>query len=229
MIPIRDTLRSRTVPFMNYALIALCAVAFVLELRAGPEIDAFIDEHALYPGRFVALVAKRGVFDLAVYAPLFSSMFLHAGFAHFAGNMLFLWIFGDNVEDRLGHVGYFVFYLLGGLAAALAHVAASPASVVPTVGASGAIAAVMGAYMLLYPGAHVQSVVLLGFFVRVVSVPAVVWLGIWFAFQIFAGAQSSSVPGQGGVAWWAHAGGFVFGALAVLSLGLRGARPAIAR
>ena len=229
MIPIRDTLRSRRFPFMNYALIALCAAAFVLELRAGAEIDAFIDAHALYPGRFVALAARHGVFDLALYAPMFSSMFLHAGFAHFAGNMLFLWIFGDNVEDRLGHLGYFVFYLLGGVAAALAHVAASPASVVPTVGASGAIAAVMGAYMLLYPGAHVQSLVLLGFFVRVVSVPAVIWLGIWFVFQIAAGAQSSSAPGQGGVAWWAHAGGFVFGAATVLVLGLRGARTALAR
>ena len=151
-------------------------------------------------------------------------MFLHAGFAHFAGNMLFLWIFGDNVEDRLGHVGYALFYLLGGVVAALAHVAASPASLVPTVGASGAIAAVMGAYMLLYPGAHVQSLVLLGLFVRVVSVPAVIWLGIWFVFQIVAGAQSSSVPGQGGVAWWAHAGGFVFGAVAVIVFGLRGTR-----
>jgi membrane associated rhomboid family serine protease len=229
MIPIRDTQRSHRVPLVNYALIAACAAAFALELRAGPDIDAFIDSYALYPGRFVALVAKRGVLEPAAYAPLVSSMFLHAGFAHFAGNMLFLWIFGDNVEDRLGHVGYAVFYLLGGVVAALAHVAAGPASVVPTVGASGAIAAVMGAYMLLYPGAHVQSLVLLGFFMRVVSVPAVVWLGIWFVFQIAAGAQSSSVPGQGGVAWWAHAGGFVFGAATVLVLGLRGTRPALAR
>ena len=229
MIPIRDTLRSRHVPFVNYALIAVCAFTFVHELRAGSGIDELIDAHALYPGRFVALVARYGLFDLALYAPLFSSMFLHAGFAHFAGNMLFLWIFGDNVEDRLGHVRYGVFYLAGGVAAALAHVAASPASLVPTVGASGAIAAVMGAYMLLYPGAHVQSLVLLGFFVRVVSVPAVVWLGLWFVFQIVAGAQSSSVPGQGGVAWWAHAGGFVFGAATVLVLGLRGSRAATAR
>ncbi len=229
MIPIRDTLRARRVPLVNYALIALSALGFFLELRAGPDVDGFLDAHALYPGRFVALAARNGALDPAIYAPLVSSMFLHAGFAHFAGNMLFLWIFGDNVEDRLGHIGYAVFYLLGGIVAGLAHVAASPASVVPTVGASGAIAAVMGAYMLLYPGAHVQSLVLLGFFMRVISVPAVIWLGIWFVFQVLAGAQSSSVPGQGGVAWWAHAGGFVFGAVTVLVLGLRGARPAPAR
>jgi hypothetical protein len=229
VIPIRDTLRTRRVPLVNYALIALCTLGFVYELRAGPDVNGFIDAYALNPSRFVALASRRGIFDLALYAPLVSSMFLHAGFAHFAGNMLFLWIFGDNVEDRLGRLGYALFYLLGGIAAGLAHVAASPASVVPTVGASGAIAAVMGAYMLLYPGAQVQSLVILGFFVRVVSVPAVVWLGIWFVFQVVAGAQSSSVPGQGGVAWWAHAGGFTFGAVTVLVLGLRGARPAIAR
>jgi membrane associated rhomboid family serine protease len=224
MIPIRDTLRTRRVPFVNYALVALCALAFLYELRAGADIDAFVNEHALVPSRFVALVGRHGVFDLALYAPFVSSMFLHAGFAHFAGNMLFLWIFGDNVEDRLGHVGYAFFYLSGGVVAGLAHVAASPSSVVPTVGASGAIAAVMGAYMLLFPGAYIQSLVILLFMVRVVSVPSIVWLGIWFVFQVIAGAQSSTMPGQGGVAWWAHAGGFAFGALLVLVLGLRGPR-----
>ena len=224
MIPIRDTLRSRRFPFMNYALIALCAAAFVLELRAGAEIDAFIDAHALYPGRFVALVAKRGLLDPALYPPLFSSMFLHAGFAHFAGNMLFLWIFGDNVEDRLGHLGYFVFYLVGGVVAGLAHVAASPASVVPTVGASGAIAAVMGAYMLLYPGARIESLVIVFVFVRVISVPAFVWLGLWFVFQVVSGSADSRDSGEGGVAWFAHIGGFAFGAAVVLLLGMRGER-----
>jgi len=229
MIPIRDTLRARHTPIVNYALIAACAFAFLNELRAGADIDAFVNQHALIPSRFVALAARNGVFSPSLYAPLVSSMFLHAGIGHFAGNMIFLWIFGDNVEDRLGHVGYALFYLLGGIAAGLAHVAASPASVVPTVGASGAIAAVMGAYMLLYPGAHIQSLVFFVFIVRVVSVPAVIWLGIWFVFQVVAGAQSSSVPGQGGVAWWAHAGGFAFGAATVLVFGLRGPRAAIAR
>jgi membrane associated rhomboid family serine protease len=227
MIPIRDSLRTRRLPFVNYALISLCALAFVHELRAGPDLDAFVHQHALVPSRFVALVARQGVFDLALYAPFVTSMFLHAGFAHFAGNMLFLWIFGDNVEDRLGHAGYALFYLLGGIAAGLAHVAAGPASTVPTVGASGAIAAVMGAYMLLFPGAHIQSLVIFVFIVRVISVPALVWLGIWFVFQILAGAQSSTEPGQGGVAWWAHAGGFAFGALTVLVFGLRGRRVAV--
>jgi membrane associated rhomboid family serine protease len=227
MIPIRDTLRARRVPIANYVLIALCSIAFWLELRAGADIDAFIHEHALIPSAFVALIAKYGVFHPELYAPVLSSMFLHGSFAHFAGNMLFLWIFGDNVEDRLGHVGYAVFYLAGGTVAAIAHVLAGPASTVPTIGASGAIAAVMGAYMLLFPRAQIQTLMVVFVIVRIVFVPAVVWLGIWFVFQIIAGAQSSSVPGQGGVAWWAHAGGFAFGAATVLVLGLRGPRPAL--
>jgi len=222
MIPIRDSLRARRVPIANYVLIALCSIAFWMELRAGPDIDAFIHAHALIPSTFVALIAKYGVFHPALYAPVLSSMFLHGGIAHFAGNMLFLWIFGDNVEDRLGHVGYALFYLAGGAVAAIAHVIAGPGSTVPTIGASGAIAAVMGAYMLLYPRAQIQTVVVFVVIVRVIFVPAVVWLGIWFVFQVMAAAQSSSVPGQGGVAWWAHAGGFAFGAATVLVLGLRG-------
>jgi membrane associated rhomboid family serine protease len=207
-------------------MIALCSIAFWQELRAGPDIDAFIHSHALIPSTFVALIAKYGVLHLPVYAPIVSSMFLHGSLAHFAGNMLFLWIFGDNVEDRLGHVGYALFYLAGGVVASLAHVLAGPASTVPTIGASGAIAAVMGAYMLLYPRAHIQTMVIFVVIVRIVSVPAVVWLGIWFVFQIIAGAQSSGVPGQGGVAWWAHAGGFAFGAATALVLG-RGPRPEV--
>jgi len=229
MIPIRDSLRSRRTPFVNYALIALCGVAFTFELRAGSEIDVLFDRYALFPATFVALASRHGIFDPALFVPLVSSMFLHAGPAHFAGNMLFLWIFGDNVEDRLGHVRYAIFYLLGGIAAGLTHVVAGPSSTVPTVGASGAIAAVMGAYLLLFPGAHIQSLVIFFFIVRVVSVPAIIWLGLWFLFQVVAGAQSASAPGQGGVAWFAHLGGFAFGVLTVLVFGLREPRPAIAR
>ncbi|MBM4336625.1 MAG: rhomboid family intramembrane serine protease [Deltaproteobacteria bacterium] len=229
MIPIRDTLHSHRSPLVNYALIALCTIAFVLELRAGADIDALLHDWALVPSRFVSLIARDGLLDSAPYRPLLSSMFLHGSIAHFAGNMLFLWVFGDNVEDRLGHLRYGLFYLAGGVVAGLAHVAASPESIVPTIGASGAIAAVMGAYMLLYPHAHVHTLVIFVFIVRVISVPAVVWLGLWFVFQVIAGAQEASVPGQGGVAWWAHAGGFAFGAAVVLVFGLRAPRAAAAR
>jgi len=217
MIPIRDTLRAARPPWVNYALIALCALAFLRELAAGPDVERFVTEHALVPARFTALAARHGILDPALYAPLVTSMFLHAGVAHFAGNMLFLWIFGDNVEDRMGHLGYAAFYLLGGIAAGATHVLANPASVVPTVGASGAIAAVMGAYMFLFPRAQILTLVIFFFVARVVAVPAVVWLGVWFLFQLLAGAGDSGAAG--GVAWWAHAGGFAFGAAWALVIG----------
>jgi membrane associated rhomboid family serine protease len=224
MIPIRDTLRARRTPLVNYAVIALCAAAFAREIAAGADVEAFVHEHALVPRTFVSMVARHGVFDLALYAPFVTSMFLHASLVHFAGNMLFLWVFGDNVEDRMGHAGYALFYLLGGVAAGAAHVFANPGSVVPTVGASGAIAAVMGAYLWLYPRAHVHTLVIFFFMVRVVAVPALVWLGMWFLFQLVAGAAESAA-GEGGVAWWAHIGGFAFGLVWALGLGRRAPVP----
>jgi membrane associated rhomboid family serine protease len=150
-----------------------------------------------------------------------TAMFVHAGWAHIAGNMLFLWVFGDNVEDRMGHLGYALFYLAGGVAAGAAHVFSNPSSVIPTVGASGAIAAVMGAYMLLYPQSRVNSLVILFPFVRVISVPAVLWLGLWFVFQVISGSAAGLRPDRGGVAFFAHVGGFLFGVVVVLLLNLR--------
>ena len=220
MIPIRDTIRAERWPVVNYALIAACAAVLWMELAAGPDLDAFVNAHALIPTRFVKSLAHHG-FHLAVFAPFISSMFLHASLVHFAGNMLFLWIFGDNVEDRLGHVGYALFYLAGGLAAGAAHVLANPGSVIPTVGASGAIAAVMGAYMVLFPSARIETLVIVVFIVRVIPVPALLWLALWFVFQLLAGSAGGQAGDQGGVAWFAHVGGFVFGALTAVVLGLR--------
>ena len=224
MIPIRDTIRSEGFPFVNYAFIALCAFVFYLEITAGNELDVFVNDHALVPATFVKLVAKRGL-RLEELAPFFTSMFLHAGYMHFAGNMLFLWVFGDNVEDRMGHLGYALFYLAGGVAAGAAHVLSNPHSVIPTVGASGAIAAVMGAYMLLYPQSRVNSLVILFPFVRVISVPAVLWLGLWFVFQVISGSAAGLRSDQGGVAFFAHVGGFLFGVAVVLLLNLRAPPP----
>jgi len=223
VIPIHDTIRSERWPVVNYALIALCTWAFWLELKAGPDLDAFVNQHALLPARFVKSWARSG-FELGLFEPFLASMFLHASFTHYAGNMLFLWIFGDNVEDRMGHLGYALFYLAGGLAAGATHVLANPSSVVPTVGASGAIAAVMGAYMLLYPGSRIVTLVILVFFVRTIEVPAFTWLGLWFLFQVLATGASNAAPNGGGVAVFAHIGGFAFGAAVVLLLGLRAPR-----
>jgi len=222
VIPIRDTVRSQTVPFVNWALIGLCAIVFYLELSAGADLDEFVNQHALVPATFVKLVSNRGL-HVGEIAPFVTSMFLHAGFMHFAGNMLFLYVFGDNVEDRMGHLGYALFYLAGGVAAGAAHVFANPHSVIPTVGASGAIAAVMGAYMLLYPQSRVETLVIVFVFVRVIAVPAVVWLGLWFVFQLLAGSTDSRAGDHGGVAFFAHVGGFVFGVAVVLLLNLRSA------
>jgi membrane associated rhomboid family serine protease len=148
------------------------------------------------------------------FAALFTSMFLHGSWMHLLGNMWFLWIFGNNVEDSMGHLRFLVFYLLTGLIAAGAHVLSSPGSPVPTVGASGAISAIMGAYAVLYPRARVTTLLVLVIFIRLIALPAWVWLGLWFLFQLVsAGGQT---PGQGGVAFWAHIGGFAAGLLLVV-------------
>jgi membrane associated rhomboid family serine protease len=221
LIPLHDTAPRRRLPLVNTALIALCAVAFGIELSAGSELDELIHRHALIPARLLGLVGRSGPFDPEAVSPLVTSIFLHGGLLHFAGNMLFLWIFGDNVEDRFGHLGYAAFYLAGGIAAGLAHVLAAPRSVVPTIGASGAIAAVMGAYFLMYPRARIRSLVFLGFWLTTASIPALVYLGVWFAMQLTMGMGSVGQADQGGIAWWAHAGGFAFGAGAILVLGRR--------
>jgi membrane associated rhomboid family serine protease len=210
MIPIRDSVRARRWPVVNYALIALCAWAFWRELAAGPDVDALIESYALTPATFVKSIARHGWLELAQWEPFVSSMFLHGGFAHFAGNMLFLWIFGDNVEDHMGHFPYLIFYLLCGVVAALTDFALSPLSTVPMIGASGAIAGVMGAYFLLYPKANVLTWVTFIFFWWI---PAWVWLGVWFLLQFFlTSVMAGAVHHQtGGVAFAAHVGGFITG------------------
>ncbi len=220
MIPIRDLNPSQRFPIVNYTLIALCSAAFFLELRAGAGLEDLLRLHGLIPSQFYALLDQGAIGEPGLYGPFLSSIFLHGGVMHFLGNMLFLWIFGDNIEDRLGHLNYALFYLAGGIAAGLAHVVMNPTSTLPTIGASGAISAVMGAYMLLYPRAKIVSLVIIVFFIRTVTVPAVIYLLLWFGLQILSGTAAAADPDQGGVAWWAHAGGFAFGAGTVVLLGL---------
>ncbi len=222
MIPIRDDIPARVIPFTNYALIALCVLGFGTEVALGPGIDRLIEENGLIPERFLTLGERFGFLQPSLYVPFVTSIFLHGGYLHLLLNMLFLWIFGDNVEDRMGHTGYVLFFLTGGAFAGAAHVVANPASVVPTIGASGAIAAVMGAYLILYPRARIESLVLFGLSLRWLSVPAIVYLIAWLALQLLLGslALDGKAP-TGGVAWWAHAGGFLFGVGLVSVLGLR--------
>jgi len=205
MIPIKDQIPTRRVPIINYLLIAANIFVFVLQWLSGPYEDALIYQFALIPASFV------GSLSLGDLTDVFSSMFMHAGLAHIGGNMLYLWIFGDNVEDSMGHGRYVLFYLTGGVVASLTHIITNPGSQIPTVGASGAIAAVLGAYLVLYPRSRVLTIIPLGFFIRMTTLPAGVVLGLWFVLQFFNGVLSLGGPDVGGVAFWAHIGGFVAG------------------
>lgn len=212
MFPIRDNIPSRRVPFVNYSLILLNVLAFGYELAQGPYLDQFIMQFGVVPVRYVR-DPLLGFAAPSLVVSVFTSMFLHAGWLHILGNMVYLYIFGDNVEDRMGHFRYLVFYLLCGVVASYTFILSSPFSRVPSLGASGAIAGVLGAYLILYPGARVLTLVLLGIFITTIEIPALLLLGIWFIQQIFSGylAISSASAQAGGVAWWAHIGGFAAG------------------
>jgi membrane associated rhomboid family serine protease len=161
------------------------------------------------------------------WLPIFTSMFLHGGWLHFLGNMLYLWIFGDNVEDRLGHLRYLVFYVLCGVAAALLHIFTNHGSTLPTVGASGAIAGVLGAYLVFFPGARVLALVPILFFFQLMELPALIFLGFWFVIQFFSGALSLASQPVGGTAWWAHIGGFMAGVIYAFKFKRRSTRTAL--
>jgi len=209
MIPIRDSSRSGSFPIVTNLFIVVNVLIFLLQLGQGPALNKFVYTYGLVPARYsIARVAAEftGFQQLISFV---SFMFLHGGFLHLIGNMWFLHIFGDNVEDRLGHFRYLAFYLLCGLSSGVAHLVVNWHSQVPTIGASGAIAGIMGAYMVLYPRARVLTLIPLLFIPYFVEIPAVIFLGIWFLFQFMSAAGT---PAQAaGVAWWAHIGGFIFG------------------
>lgn len=213
MIPLRDTIPSDSRPIATIGLIAVNLVLFFYELSLGRELDVFIMQYGAVPIKFVRAGYVDDVSWVSRFFPLFTSMFLHGGWFHVLGNMLYLWIFGDNVEDRLGHGRFVVFYLLCGLAAALAQIYLSPSSRVPMVGASGAVAGVLGAYLLFFPSSRILALVPIAFFLQVAEIPAFIFLLFWFFMQFLSGAAAitSSQYSTGGVAWWAHIGGFVSG------------------
>ncbi len=209
MIPIRDTHPTRNRPVVNNLLIAANAVVFLIQLSQGADGRIFVYLYGLVPARYsVPQIAEYFSAWQQIFSFL-SFMFLHGGFLHLLGNMWFLYIFGDNVEDRLGPVRYLAFYLLCGLASGVSHLLLNFQSNVPTIGASGAIAGVMGAYFLLHPKARILTLIPILFIPYFVEIPAFVFLGIWFLFQFLNAAGSGGAAG--GVAWWAHIGGFVFG------------------
>ncbi len=213
MFPIRDHNPSGRTPYVTYALmIANIAIflSYVSVLSDDRATYIFYDTWALVPARLSAGEGLTG---------LFTSMFLHGGWLHLAGNMLFLWIFGDNIEDEMGHVPYLIFYIACGVAAGLAQVVTAPSSMVPMVGASGAIAGVMGGYLLLYPKAKVDILIIFIVFFRIFPIPAWIMLMLWFGLQFIGGVGAD--PEVGGVAYWAHAGGFIAGLLMTVPFWLR--------
>ena len=220
MFPIRDDAPRYSTPYVTYFIIALNVLGFVFELSLGLNSQAFkglIYQFGVVPRRFeLALSGAHGYSLPALSLTVLTSMFLHGGWLHIIGNMWFLWIFGDNVEDYLGHIKYLLFYLLSGCAAGVAYILLDASSNQPTIGASGAIAGVMGAYFLLYPKARVLTLVFLIVFVTFWWLPAWVFLGYWFVLQFLSGtATSLGAQNAGGVAFWAHVGGFVAGILLI--------------
>ena len=208
MIPLRDENPTTLVPWVTVSLIAANLLAFVFEVSLGARLRPFLDQFGAVPVRLLSSGASGA--GLPVWVTVLSSMFLHGGWLHVGGNMLYLWIFGNNIEDAMGHLRYLFFYLISGVVAVYSHALVNPASTMPMIGASGAVSGVLGAYLVLFPRARVLTLVPMGLFLQVVRVPAVVVLGFWIALQLLSGVLSRGAPG-GGVAWFAHVGGFLTG------------------
>ena len=209
MIPIRDTIRSKNFPAVNFIIIGLNILVFLWQLLQGPQLKEVLYLYGMVPLRYSNPELSAHFTRFQQYLPFLSSMFLHGGFLHILMNMWFLYIFGDNIEDRLGHIRYLVFYLLCGVAAGLVHLFTNWNSNIPTIGASGAISGVMGAYLLLYPRSRILTLIPIFFFFQFVEIPAFIFLGFWLFIQLFS--ASLTPRNVGGVAFWAHIGGFVAG------------------
>ncbi len=234
MLPLRDATPTTRTPVVTLGILAACALAFGYELLllvqgGDPALNRFILRRGLVPADIVAAIGTGDLVTRAVPG-LLTHMFLHASWLHLMGNALFLWIFAPRVENRLGRPLFLAFYLLGGLVAATGHILSDPASDAPMIGASGAISAVLGGYVVLFPRARIQSLVFLVFFYELIAVPSVVVLGFWFVLQLIDGFASLGLTAEasGGVAFWAHVGGFIAGVAMALLLRLRRPHPLVA-
>lgn len=217
MIPIGDSVRSRTFPYVNIAIILANFLVFFYEVGLGNQVNEFLFDWGVRPALLTDFFGDPDDQPLRTLFTPFTAMFIHGGWFHIVGNMLFLWVFGDNVEDAFGHLPYLLFYLLAGIAATVVQVAVDSDSLLPMIGASGAIAGVLGAYWVLYPGARV-SVLIPPIFFWAFSIPAFLLIGFWFFLQLFNGVATlgyEAVGAGGGVAWWAHIGGFAAGVILV--------------
>ncbi len=209
MIPLKDEIGSSTRPIVTYIILGINLIIYFYEFALGEYKEQFIYQLGTIP---YELFNPSG---LSSYLKIFSSMFIHANFMHLAGNMLFLWVFADNVEDLIGHIKFLIFYIVCGIAAVFLHSITTPNSKIPMVGASGAISGVMGAYLIFFPKARILSLIPLGFFLRIAYLPSLFFIGIWFLYQFFLGFISIGMKG-GGVAYFAHIGGFIAGLILAL-------------
>ena len=215
MFPLKDNIPAKNFPYVNIGLIVTNAVFFIFQMSYGPEIDQLIFALGFIPARFLAQQSENFLSPTG-FLPVFSSMFLHGNLIHLLSNMWMLWIFGDNVEDCMGHGRYFLFFILCGIASVFAQAISNPQSTIPMVGASGAISGVLGAYLLTYPYARILTLVPIFIIFYIIELPAYFFLGFWFVIQLIQGSlYSLNAPETvgGGVAWWAHVGGFTAGVL----------------
>ncbi len=218
MIPLKNLNPRMTFPVVTLAIIAANIVVFLHQLSLNPrDATQFIETYGMVPARLQMALAGERVTLSAALLPLLTSMFLHGGWLHIIGNMWFLWIFGDNVEDRIGHFPYLFFYLACGLGAGIAQTAFSWGSKIPSIGASGAISGVLGAYIVYFPASRILTLVPLFIFWFTARLPAIVFIGLWFVLQFLSGLGSLASQNSGGVAWWAHVGGFVLGMMIALA------------
>ena len=224
MIPLKDNNPTKSFPFVTIILISINAVVFLYQLSLNNVSGkVFVFTYGAIPYELMNSINL----PLTPYIPnsvtLFTSMFLHGGLFHLGGNMLYLWIFGNNIEDSMGHIKFVVFYVICGIAAVFAHTVINPGSKIPMIGASGAIAGVLGAYILLFPRAKVSTLIFFGFFIRIIEIPALIMIGFWIVIQFLSGAMSAGVQG-GGIAYFAHIGGFLAGFAFIVFFKKRGVR-----
>ncbi len=212
MIPIRDKNPSGIFPYITIGIIVINVSVFLYEISLGPDLNVFLKQYGVVPLKITHYFQASNLTIFKTFFPFISSTFLHGGFIHLIGNMWFLWIFGDNIEDKLGHFKYFIFYIICGISASFVHIFFNSQSNMPCIGASGAIAGVLGAYMVTFPHARVITIVPLFIFIQIIELPAIIVLGFWIIIQFFCSTSSISTSSSGGgVAWWAHIGGFVSG------------------
>lgn len=212
MIPFKDDNPTRTFPAVTIGLIVLNTIIFLWTITTTQRLQDVAFFYGAIPHNLLSFQKTQPIHPVMT---LFTSMFLHGGFFHLIGNMLYLWIFGNNIEDVLGHFRFLIFYILSGIIAAYSHAVTEANSLIPMIGASGAVSGILGAYLLLFPHARVHTLIFFGFFVQVVRIPAIIVIGIWFIIQIINGILSKGIINQGGVAWFAHIGGFLFGLLTI--------------